>query len=45
MRRIVNTASEFLGTQPDGQLTNMRFEVALVDAVGVIKIVENVMLQ
>lgn len=42
MRRIVSAASEFLGTQPKGQLTPSRFDVALVDGVGAVKIIENV---
>ena len=41
MARIYAAASEFLAGEPMGQLTPMRFDVALVDGVGVIEIVEN----
>ena len=40
-QRIMATASEFVGGEPKGQLTDMRFDVALVDAMGRIEIVEN----
>jgi putative endonuclease len=39
--RIWLTASEFLGTQPLGQLTETRFDVALVDQHGRLKVIEN----
>lgn len=41
MARIYAAASEFLAGEPMGQLTPMRFDVALVDGGGVIEIVEN----
>lgn len=41
MERIYASASEFLATQPKGQLTDVRFDVALVDDRGAIDIVEN----
>ena len=41
MQRIWQTASEFLGTVPSGQNTASRFDVALVDAVGRIEILQN----
>lgn len=41
MQRIWNTASEFLGSEPDGQDSWSRFDVALVDSVGKIEIIEN----
>ncbi len=41
MQRIMATASEFVGGEPLGQNTDMRFDVALVDAQGVIEIIEN----
>jgi putative endonuclease len=41
MARIYNAASEFLATEPTGQMTESRFDVALVDAMGRIEIVEN----
>ena len=39
--RIMATAQEFLGTQPEGQLTPVRFDVATVDARGEVRVVEN----
>lgn len=41
MHRIMATASEFVGGEPNGQNTDMRFDVALVDAMGRIEIIEN----
>ena len=41
MQRISQTASEFLGTEPNGQDTNARFDVALVDSFGQIEILQN----
>ena len=41
MDRIYASASEFLGGEPRGQDTEVRFDVALVDGVGRIRIVEN----
>jgi putative endonuclease len=32
--RIMSAASEFLGTQPEGQATAVRFDLATVDATG-----------
>ncbi len=43
--RIFDTAAEFLGTQPLGQLTDRRFDVALVDASGEIQVMENALWQ
>ena len=40
-QRIMATASEFVGGEPRGQLTDIRFDVALVDAAGRIEIIEN----
>ena len=42
MARIYGAASEFLAGEPHGQNTEVRFDVALVDALGRIEIVENV---
>ncbi|OYU38400.1 MAG: hypothetical protein CFE33_16195 [Pseudorhodobacter sp. PARRP1] len=39
--RIYGAASEFLAGEPAGQLTDVRFDVALVDAVGRIEVLEN----
>lgn len=41
MRRIAQTAEEFLGTQPDGALTECRFDVGLVNQSGACEIIEN----
>lgn len=41
MARIYATASEYLASQPAGQDTQTRFDVALVDAQGAIEILEN----
>ncbi len=41
MTRIYNTASEFLAGEPMGQDTNVRFDVALMDEVGQIQVIEN----
>jgi putative endonuclease len=41
MARIYNAASEFLAGEPAGQMTEVRFDVALVDAVGRIEVLEN----
>ena len=41
MARIYASASEFLAGEPHGQGTESRFDVALVDAVGRIEILEN----
>lgn len=40
MERIVNAASVFLGGEPLGQATPVRFDVALVDGIGQIEILE-----
>ncbi|TCP39915.1 YraN family protein [Rhodovulum marinum] len=39
--RIMTAAQEFLEGEPGGQLTDIRFDVALVDGVGRVEIVEN----
>ncbi len=41
MDRIYTSAAQFLETEPDGQLTNTRFDAALVDASGAVQIIEN----
>ena len=40
--RIYQTGAEFLATQPKGQLTDIRIDVALVDDMGRVDIIENV---
>ncbi|MDG1430946.1 MAG: YraN family protein [Paracoccaceae bacterium] len=39
--RIMTTAAEYLTSLPNGQLTESRFDVALVDQFGGLKILEN----
>lgn len=41
MTRIFAAASEFLGSLPKGQLTETRFDLALVNAQGDVAIMEN----
>ena len=41
MQRIWQTASEYLGSEPNGQDSLSRFDVALVDSVGRIEILQN----
>jgi putative endonuclease len=41
MARVWNAASEFLAGEPRGQLTDVRIDVALVDAVGRVSILQN----
>lgn len=41
MARIYASAQDFLEGEPMGQLTPMRFDVALVDASGAFEIIEN----
>lgn len=41
MQRLYRSAEQFLGGEPKGQLTNARFDVALVDASGNFEIIEN----
>ena len=41
IRRIYASAGQYLENEPAGQLTEARFDVALVDGAGVIEIIEN----
>lgn len=41
MARIYASAEHFLANEPDGQLTNVRFDVALVNETGDFQIIEN----
>ncbi len=41
VRRLCASAEEYLGTQPRGQLTDIRFDVALVDGQGMVQVIEN----
>ena len=39
--RLMAAAEEFAGSQPRGSLTDMRFDVALMDCHGMIRVIEN----
>ncbi len=41
MSRVYATAEEFLATEPRGSLTEVRFDVALVNGLGEVRIIEN----
>ena len=41
VQRIFNTASEYLGHTPEGQLAPVRFDLALIDVTGALRILEN----
>jgi putative endonuclease len=41
LERIYGAVSEFVAGEPGGQLTDVRFDVALVDATGRLEIIEN----
>ena len=41
MNRSCASAAQFLEHEPGGQLTNVRFDAALVDASGAVHIIEN----
>lgn len=42
LQRIYGAGSEFLATQPNGQLTEVRIDLALVDDAGRVDVIENV---
>lgn len=41
MRRIIGAASEFLAGEPNGQDSELRFDLALVDGRGMVDVIEN----
>lgn len=45
MDRLCAAASEFVSHEPNGQLTDMRFDVATVDAAGTVRIIENAFME
>ena len=45
MDRLCRAASEFVETLPQGQLTPMRFDLAVVNAIGAVEIVENAFME
>nr|WP_085865159.1 YraN family protein [Pseudooctadecabacter jejudonensis] len=42
LNRIYGASVEFLETQPKGQLTDMRIDLALVDGAGRVDVIENI---
>ncbi len=45
MDRICASASEFLAGEPKGQLTDVRFDLAMVNNFGAIKVIENAFME
>lgn len=45
MDRICASAGEFLAGEPKGQLTDVRFDLAMVDAAGAIQVIENAFME
>ena len=41
IERIYNAGGEFLASQPKGQLTPCRFDLAVVDGVGAVRLIHN----
>lgn len=44
-RRLFTAATEFAAAQPRGLLSEMRFDVALVDGTGQVRVLENALLE
>ena len=45
MNRICASASEFLSGEPKGQLTEVRFDLAVVNGVGALEVIENAFME
>lgn len=45
MERIVASAGEFLAGEPRGQLTDVRFDLAVVNGFGGLKVIENAFME
>ena len=45
MERIVASATEFLAGEPRGQLTDVRFDLAIVNGFGDLKVIENAFME
>lgn len=45
MDRICASAGEFLAGEPRGQLTDVRFDLAVVNGVGALKVIENAFME
>ncbi len=41
IKRLMAAGSEYIGTQPNGLLTDVRFDLALVNAQGEVQVIEN----
>ena len=44
LARIMSAAEEYIGELPDGLLTPVRFDAALVDSSGAVEVIENISL-
>lgn len=45
MDRLLAAGSEFVADEPRGQLTDMRFDLALVDQTGAVDVIENAFME
>ncbi len=45
MDRLCASAAEFLAGEPRGQLTDVRFDLAMVDGAGAVKVIENAFME
>lgn len=45
MDRICGSAAEFLAGEPRGQLTDVRFDLAMVDGTGAVRVIENAFME
>ena len=45
MDRICASAGEFLAGEPKGQLTDVRFDLAMVNGIGALKVIENAFME
>ncbi|MGJ8621154.1 MAG: YraN family protein [Yoonia sp.] len=45
MDRICASAMEFLAGEPKGQLTDVRFDLAMVNSVGALRVIENAFME
>jgi len=45
MDRLCAAASEFIAGEPQGQLTDMRFDLAMVNRIGAVQIIENAFME
>jgi putative endonuclease len=45
MARVTASAGEFLANEPRGQLTDVRFDLAVVNGFGALKVIENAFME